>query len=71
MELAGFPRLDEEGGGCLVGVEAQTTWWTPFLSRQLLHLQRHAKVVKPQCNRQTDGWVETPANKEAMPAEQA
>ena len=55
MELAGGPRLDEEGGGYLVGTEAQTTWWTPFLSRQLLHLQHHAKAVKPQRNRHTDG----------------
>ena len=55
MELAGGPRLDEEGGGRLAGAEAQNTSWTPFLSRQLLHKQRHAKAVKPQRNRQTDG----------------
>ena len=34
MELAGGPRLDEEGGARLAGAEAQTTtWWTPFCSR--------------------------------------
>ena len=65
MELAGGPRLDEEGGARLAGAEAQTTtWWTPFLSRQLLHLQHICKSSQTTAQ-QTDGWTETPANEEA------
>ena len=69
MELAGGPRLDEEGGGRLAGAEAQTTtWWTPFFPRPAAPLTTHnAKAVKPHtCTaQQTDGWTEISAHKEA------
>ena len=68
MELAGGPRLDEEEGGASSGRGGSDYMVDAILSCQLLHKQRHEKAVKPQRNRQTDGWKH-PLTR--MPAEQA
>ena len=64
MELAGGPRLDEEGGGASSGRGGSDYMvdaiFVPSAAPQTTPCKSGQTTAQ-----QTDGWTETPANKEA------
>ena len=53
--ISGWPEAGRGRRGASSGREGSDYMVDTIFSRQLLQLQRHAKAVKPQRNRETDG----------------